>query len=102
MKIPKPPKPPKLKRQIQFNFSAKMPYIFIALFLAVGLSMVAFGYLLLNRQPQQSVVSGMQNEIDGLKLNYDKRKTMELFNTMYNTSDFKNSAFQGKDPFMSF
>ncbi len=102
MKIPKPPKPTRFKKQFKLDLTSKMPYIFITVFLVIGLIMVSYGYFLLNRQPEQNVVSGMQSEIDSLKLRYNKKKTLELFNTIYDTSEFKNSAYQGKDPFMSF
>lgn len=84
------------------NLAKKMPYIFIATFLIVGLSIVIFGYILLNRAPEKSVVTGAQKEIDDILVKFDKEKINKLFDSEYDISNIKNPGYKTKNPFQTY
>ncbi|MDO8507845.1 MAG: hypothetical protein Q7S53_04765 [bacterium] len=86
----------------ELDLSKKMPYIFIVVFLVVGLSIVAFGYFLLNRAPDANVVSTAKQEVDNLSATFDKNRTKKLFDTTYDTSGIENPGYITKNPFLNF
>lgn len=98
-------KKPNLKIQIKkpdIDLAKKMPYIFVVTFLVIGLAIVSFGYVLLNRAPEESVVSSVQKEIDDLSVKFDKKKIDKLFDTTYSTANVKDPSFPTKNPFIGF
>lgn len=98
-------KKPEIKIKIKrpdIDLAKKMPYIFIVIFLVVGLAMVVFGYFALNRTPNEGVISGVQKEIDDLSPKFDKKKINKLFDASYSTSKIKEPFFKPKNPFTGF
>ena len=88
--------------KININFAKQMPYILAGLFMAIGIFVLGFGYILFNRGPEASVKTAASQEVNNLTINVNMQKVHQLFDSGYDTSGIKNPGYQTKDPFAGF
>lgn len=89
--------------KVNTSFIARrMPQILLSTFLIIGLLLLAFGYFIFTRAPEEAVVLQTKNEIDEISITFNKDKILNLFDSEYDISKIKDPSYTPKNPFLRF